>query len=47
MIRTLCDDRLADLLGVESLDFPAWHALIEPVTAQAGLPAGSLDDARV
>ncbi|MEV5720506.1 hypothetical protein AB0L41_42095 [Amycolatopsis mediterranei] len=29
------------------LDLPGWRALFEPVTARAGLPAGSLTDDRV
>ncbi|MEA5367229.1 oxygenase MpaB family protein [Amycolatopsis sp., V23-08] len=47
VIRRLCDPGLVDLLGVEPLDAAAWTALIDPVTALAGLPGGSPFDDRV
>jgi len=44
VVRTLSRDELPDLLGVERLDLVAWLGFGGPITALAGLPAGSLDE---
>ncbi|MFI6096295.1 oxygenase MpaB family protein [Lentzea sp. NPDC051213] len=47
LVRFYCDDGLANLLRVDPFDMTTSLGFVEPVTAAAGLPAGSIVDDRV